>query len=49
MIDNFSLALTHGLLLLAAWRLLSRHDLDREGGEEKPRRWGRQRADTPDA
>ena len=28
MIDNFSLALTHGLLLLAAWRLMSRPDLD---------------------
>lgn len=28
MIDNFALALTHGLLLLAAWRLLSRPDLD---------------------
>jgi hypothetical protein len=27
MIDNFSLALTHGLMLLAAWRLLSRPDL----------------------
>lgn len=29
-IDNFSLALTHGLLLLVAWRLLFRADLDRE-------------------
>jgi hypothetical protein len=28
MIDNFVLALTHGLMLLAAWRLLSRRDLD---------------------
>jgi hypothetical protein len=28
MIDNFALALSHGLLLLAAWRLLSRADLD---------------------
>ena len=28
MIDNFALALSHGLLLLAAWRLLSRDDLD---------------------
>jgi hypothetical protein len=28
MIDSFSLALTHGLLLLAAWRLLWRPDLD---------------------
>jgi hypothetical protein len=30
MIDLFSLALTHGLLLLTAWRLLARKDLDRE-------------------
>jgi hypothetical protein len=28
MIDNFALALSHGLLLLAAWRLVSRPDLD---------------------
>ncbi len=31
MIDNFSLALTHGLMLLAAFLLLGRNDLDREG------------------
>jgi hypothetical protein len=30
MIDLFSLALTHGLLLLAAWRLLGRKDLDHD-------------------
>lgn len=30
MIDNFSLALSHGLMLYAAWKLLSRADLDRE-------------------
>jgi hypothetical protein len=30
MIDNFSLVLSHGLLLLTAWRLLFRADLDRE-------------------
>ncbi len=28
MIDNFAIAVTHGLMLLAAWRLLSRPDLD---------------------
>jgi hypothetical protein len=28
MIDNFALGLTHGLMLLAAWRLLTRPDLD---------------------
>jgi hypothetical protein len=33
MIDNFSLGLTHFLLLFAAWRLLTRADLDREGDE----------------
>ena len=27
MIDNFALGLTHVLMLLAAWRLLSRPDL----------------------
>lgn len=31
MIDNFALALTHGLLLLAAWRLIRRADLDDAG------------------
>lgn len=30
MIDSFALALSHGLLLLAAWRLLWRDDLDDE-------------------
>lgn len=28
MIDNFGLVLTHGLMLLAAWRLLFRPDLE---------------------
>ena len=28
MIDNFALALSHALILLAAWRLLFRADLD---------------------
>lgn len=27
-IDNFALGLTHGLMLFAAWRLLSRPDLE---------------------
>jgi len=30
MVDYFSIALTHGLLALALWRLLSRDDLDRD-------------------
>jgi hypothetical protein len=44
MIDNFSLALTHGLMLLVAWRLIFRDDLDRESGPEpdpEPKGWGR--------
>jgi hypothetical protein len=28
MIDNFGILLSHGLMLLAAWRLLSRPDLN---------------------
>ncbi|GAA0267134.1 hypothetical protein GCM10009127_03460 [Alteraurantiacibacter aestuarii] len=30
MIDYFTIALTHGLIALAAFRLLTRDDLDRE-------------------
>lgn len=30
MIDLFSLAVSHGLILLAVWRLIGREDLDRE-------------------
>jgi hypothetical protein len=30
-IDNFVLALTHGLMLLAAWRILFRRDLEDDG------------------
>ena len=33
MIDKFSLLLSHGLLLLAAWRLLHRGDLDDDRAE----------------
>ncbi len=42
MIDNFALALSHGLILLAAWRLMFRPDLDADeaippptGGKDK--------------
>ncbi|MEP2987606.1 MAG: hypothetical protein ABJN65_16185 [Parasphingorhabdus sp.] len=38
MIDNFALALTHGLLLIAAWRLINRPDLDQEDPPEKDKR-----------
>jgi hypothetical protein len=40
MIDNFALALTHGLMLVALWRLLKRPDLDRDGGGTARPRWG---------
>ena len=36
MIDLFSLGLSHGLLLLAAWRVLSRKDLDSDLPPEEP-------------
>ncbi|HEU0065899.1 MAG TPA: hypothetical protein VFQ57_01525 [Sphingomonas sp.] len=46
MINNFTILLTHGLMLLAAWRLLRRPDVDREG-PPPVRRFGKRRA--PDA
>jgi hypothetical protein len=30
MIDNFALVISHGLMMLAAWLLLRRSDLDQE-------------------
>lgn len=44
MIDTLSLAITHALMLLAAWRLLSRPDIDREGPPARKGRGGRPRA-----
>lgn len=47
MIDNFALGLSHGLMLLAAFLLLRRPDLDHEPGPNeaaahpKKRRWGK--------
>jgi hypothetical protein len=38
MIDLFALGLTHALMALAAWRLLARADLDREGAAAETRR-----------
>ena len=38
MIDLFTLALTHGLIVLALWRLLFRPELDIEDAPEGPRR-----------
>ncbi|HZG08240.1 MAG TPA: hypothetical protein VEZ70_04575 [Allosphingosinicella sp.] len=46
MIDNFALALSHGLMLLAAWRILARPDLDDPAvpppspEDTRPRRFG---------
>ena len=37
MIDLLSLGLTHALLMIAAWRLVRRPDLDREPGEIAPK------------
>jgi hypothetical protein len=42
MIDNFSLLLSHGLMMLVVWRLLFRRDLDKEAPpkpEEQPKGW----------
>jgi hypothetical protein len=41
LIDYFAIALTHGLLALAAWRLLSRDDLDNgaQGVTKRPKPW----------
>ena len=38
MIDMFSLALSHGLLLIVAWRLVFRPDLDDDDAEAEPRK-----------
>jgi hypothetical protein len=38
MIDYFALGLTHALMALAAWRLMTRADLDGEGPSEQTRR-----------
>lgn len=50
MVDNFTLALTHGLIALAMWRLLLRDDLDADGaGPAPPRRpWIRDRSAARD-
>ena len=37
MIDNLALGLSHGLMILAAWRLLTRRDLD-DPAAPKPER-----------
>lgn len=50
MIDNFALAISHGLLLLAAWRLMRRADLDVEAPPkpaERPRGFARRPGSEP--
>jgi hypothetical protein len=57
MIDNFSILLSHGLLLLAFWLLSQRDDLDNEPPPERDpepqgfgkgrRKIGTTRKDTP--
>ena len=39
MIDNFALGLSHGLMLLAAWRLLSRPALDDDDAPPVKKGW----------
>lgn len=41
MIDNFALLISHGLILLAAWRLVQRPDLDDDDAPSaaRPLRW----------
>lgn len=47
MVDNFAIALTHGLIALALWRLLHRADLD---AEVSPRdAWQREQDQQRDA
>jgi len=50
LVDILSLALTHGLMAIALWRLLQRDDLDRDASDEAtPRRpWSRKPAVAPD-
>ena len=51
MIDSFALLLTHGLMLIAAWRLLGRRDLDRDtdSSPDTPNPRGSTRDRTRDA
>ena len=49
MIDNFALGLTHALMLLAAWRLLSRPDLEDDDAPPTAKSWFPGRKRTPDA
>jgi hypothetical protein len=47
MIDNFAIALTHALMLLAAWRLLARPDLEDDDAPPVAQRGWFARKDPP--
>ena len=50
MIDLFTLALTHGLIVLALWRLLFRPELDVEDAAEAPHRpWVKPKPEATEA
>ncbi|WP_169747306.1 hypothetical protein [Aurantiacibacter luteus] len=52
MIDIFSILLTHGLILLACWRMLPRADLDDETAGVAPapaRPWLKEGGESADA
>jgi hypothetical protein len=54
MIDNFALGLSHGLLLLVAWRLVMRPEVDADARASAPlfARWrsgARDKEDRPGA
>jgi len=51
-IDYFAIGLTHGLIALAAWRLLSRADLDDDAADPaapRHRSWRRRKPAAPEA
>ncbi len=55
LIDNFALLLSHGLMMLVAWRLLARPDLDDDSVPAPPptaprrSRWARKAGDEAGA
>jgi len=47
-IDLFTLALTHGLILLALWRLMARPELDAEAPPSRAKPWVKERHGAPE-
>lgn len=47
MVDNFAIALSHGLMAIALWRMLYRDDLDHEVSARQI--WQRRKDETGDA